>query len=658
MFDLVRNNKKIVQIFLLLICLPFVFFGVESYVNRSPNSEGVAQINDFVIYPQMFDNALRERQNQLRIQLGDSYDSSKTNTKQFKLEVLNSLINEQLLLLEAKRLKLFVSDEQVRQAISEIDAFYDDNGNFSTEKYNQLLSAQGLSAAMFENDVRKTLLQRQLVGTIVKTSIKSNTLLQKYFFEYNDKYVGKLLSFPAENYKSKVVFTDELIKKYYEEHKNNFVSPARIKVDYLIFSDKTISDNLTSNQISDEEINNYYQSNLQKFTSVEERKVNHILFNKDDKSKAEEILQTLLKNSQNFAEVAKNNSIDPISAKNGGDVGFIKKDFEISNIADAAFQIKNKGDIFPQLIETNFGLHILQLTDIKAKMQQPLADVKNEIINILKAQKAQKLFAEQSENFTNSVYDQADSLEPTAKQFNLKIQHTDWISQGDLIADDGEKYAFITPKLADTLFDKNFIEEKHNSDAIDIGNNALVSARIAAYEDKKQQSLSAVENEIKEILMQQETLKLAKKDVDDLLNNKELLSKNFANKSKENTFEISQMSVLEHTDSKVFHPEIVRTILSFPKNKTKQLPLYKSVEIVDNNNPNNNGYYLIQLENIISKNDGKNNIVINNQTEPTYMHLFNLIDENYTGSYFQQWIIALRNKYNVKINEKALEDNK
>lgn len=235
MFDLVRNNKKIVQIFLLLICLPFVFFGVESYVNRSPNSEGVAQINDFVIYPQMFDNALRERQNQLRIQLGDSYDSSKTNTKQFKLEVLNSLINEQLLLLEAKRLKLFVSDEQVRQAISEIDAFYDDNGNFSTEKYNQLLSAQGLSAAMFENDVRKTLLQRQLVGTIVKTSIKSNTLLQKYFFEYNDKYVGKLLSFPAENYKSKVVFTDELIKKYYEEHKNNFVSPARIKVDYLIF---------------------------------------------------------------------------------------------------------------------------------------------------------------------------------------------------------------------------------------------------------------------------------------------------------------------------------------------------------------------------------------------------------------------------------------
>ena len=276
MFDLVRNNKKIVQIFLLLICLPFVFFGVESYVNRSPNSEGVAQINDFVIYPQMFDNALRERQNQLRIQLGDSYDSSKTNTKQFKLEVLNSLINEQLLLLEAKRLKLFVSDEQVRQAISEIDAFYDDNGNFSTEKYNQLLSAQGLSAAMFENDVRKTLLQRQLVGTIVKTSIKSNTLLQKYFFEYNDKYVGKLLSFPAENYKSKVVFTDELIKKYYEEHKNNFVSPARIKVDYLIFSDKTISDNLTSNQISDEEINNYYQSNLQKFTSVEERKVNHI----------------------------------------------------------------------------------------------------------------------------------------------------------------------------------------------------------------------------------------------------------------------------------------------------------------------------------------------------------------------------------------------
>lgn len=652
MFDLVRNNKKIVQIFLLLICLPFVFFGVESYVNRSQNIEGVAQIDDFVIYPQMLEQALREKQNQLRNQLGDEYDSAKTNTKQFKLEVLNNLINEQLLLLEAQRLKIFVADEQIREVISGLNIFYDDKGNFSNEKYNQILSAQGLSPAMFENDIRKTLLQQQLAGTIVKTSIKSNTLLQKYFSEYNDKYVGKLLSFPVENYKNKVVLTDDLIKKYYEEHKNDFVSPERIKVDYLIFSDKIISNNLTNNQISDEEINNYYQSNLQKFTNAEERKVNHILFNKDDKSKAEQVLQELLKNSQNFAEVAKNNSIDPISAKNSGDIGFIKQDFEIKNIADAVFQIKNKGEVFSKLVESDFGWHILQLADIKAKVQQPLAEVKDEIVDILKAQQAQKLFAEQSENFTNSVYDQSDSLEPTAKQFNLTIQHSDWITKGDLIDKNNSKYEFITPKLFDVLFSKDFINEKRNSEAIDIGNNTLVSARIAAYEDKKQHPLSAVENEIKEILMQQEAMKLAKIDVDNLLKDKTILTKNFDATDNNNLkhFEISKMSLLQNADIQGISPEVIKTIFSFPKNKTKQFPLYKSLEVNDSNS-----YVLIQLQNITTAN---NNAIINNETQPIFMNVFNLINENYIGVHIQQWIIALRNKYNVKINEKAFEDNK
>lgn len=652
MFDLVRNNKKIVQIFLLLICLPFVFFGVESYVNRSQNLEAVAQIDDMAIYPQMLEQAIREKQNQLRNQLGENYDSSKTNTKQFKLEVLNNLINEQVLLLEAQRLKIFVGDEQIRQVINEFNIFYDEKGKFSNEKYNQILSAQGLSPAMFENDLRKTLLRQQLLGTIVATSFPSKTLLQNSFFDYTDKYSGSVLEFPSENYKNKVVLTNDLIKKYYEEHKNDFVTPERIKVDYLVFSDKTISNNLANNEIKDDEINTYYQSNLKNFTNEEQRKVNHIVFDKKDKSKAEQILQTLLKNSQNFAEVAQNNSIDPLSAKNGGDIGFLKADYEIKTIADAVFQIKNKGDIFPKLVESDFGLHILQLTEIKDKVQQPLAEVKEEIIAILKTQKAQKLFAEQSENFSNSVYDQSDSLEPTAKQFNLTIQHSDWISKSDLIAN---KYEFITSKLVDTLFSQEFIKEKRNSEAVDIGNNTLVSVRISAYEPKKQKSLSSIENEIKTILTQQEAMKLAKIDVDNLLKDKELLNKTFADtNSNLKHFELSQRDVLENADiQNDFLPEVLKTIFSFPKNKNKQLPLYKSVEVNDSNS-----YFLVQLKNFTTIKDNKNNVVINEKTEPVYMSLFKLINENYTGVHIQQWLIALRNKYNVKINEKAIEDNK
>ena len=121
MFDSVRNNKKIVQIFLALITLPFAFFGVDSYVRNSGAGSDLASVGDTKITIPQFEQALRERQDQLRQQLGASFKPEMMNTPEARMSVLDSLIDRRLLLLEADKSRLQTSDNALREVISEIN---------------------------------------------------------------------------------------------------------------------------------------------------------------------------------------------------------------------------------------------------------------------------------------------------------------------------------------------------------------------------------------------------------------------------------------------------------------------------------------------------------------------------------------------------------
>ena len=129
MFDAVRNNKKIVQIFFALITLPFAFFGVDSYVRNSGAGSDLASVGDTKITIPQFEQALRERQDQLRQQLGASFKPEMMNTPEARMSVVDSLIDRRLLLLEADKSRLQTSDNALREVISKIPALQD-NGQF------------------------------------------------------------------------------------------------------------------------------------------------------------------------------------------------------------------------------------------------------------------------------------------------------------------------------------------------------------------------------------------------------------------------------------------------------------------------------------------------------------------------------------------------
>lgn len=510
MFDAVRNNQRIVQVFLGLITLPFAFWGVDSYVRNSGVGSDVASVGESKITVQQFENALRERQDQMRQALGASFKPEMLNTPDARLSVLNSMIDQRLLLLESSKNRLMIPDEALRDVIAKIPALQSD-GKFSMEKYEQTLRAQGMSQPQFEAKLRQDLTLRQLMGTIgdsafvAKAQADTVTNLQleeRQFAEFR---------ITPDQFADKVKLDAEAAKKYYEENKTQFEIAEQVKAEYLILSMDSILPLVT---VSEAEIKTWYEGHKDKYQQAEERRASHILITAKTaaekaaaKAKAEEVLKEVRKSPARFGELAKQYSQDPGSAKNGGDLGFFGRGMMVKAFEDTVFKQK-EGEV-SDVLESEFGFHIIKLTGIKAAKVRSLEETRAEIESELKRQAATRKFAEAAEAFNNTVYEQSDSLQPAAEKFKLKIQQSGWLKKNP----DPREVAMLGPlgneKILGSLFSEDAVKNKRNVEAYEIAPNTLLSARVAEYVPASTRPFESVKNEIEKLLKAREAATLA-----------------------------------------------------------------------------------------------------------------------------------------------------
>ena len=218
MFDAVRNNQRIVQIFLGLITLPFAFWGVDSYVRNSGAGSDVASVGDTKITVPQFDAALRERQDQMRQALGQNFRPEMLNTPDARLSVLNGMIDQRLLLIESSKNRLVTTDEALRDVIAKIPALQE-NGKFSMEKYESALRAQGMSQPQFEAKLRQDLTMRQLMGTVGDSAFVAQAQADTVMNLQLEERQFNELRFPAEQFLDKVKLAADAAQKYYDENK-------------------------------------------------------------------------------------------------------------------------------------------------------------------------------------------------------------------------------------------------------------------------------------------------------------------------------------------------------------------------------------------------------------------------------------------------------
>lgn len=620
MFDAVRNNKRIVQVFLILIMLPFAFFGLDSYVNGGGVGADVAKVGDSRIGQDEFQQSLREQQDRLRSQLGQ-IDPKMFENPEFRKAVLDDLINRRLLLLEAGKRKMFASDEAVRNAVASIEAFHED-GKFSSERYEALLRAQGMTAAGFEAQVRQDLTLQQLAGTIGQTGIQSNSVGERILALQTEKRDIQEVLLGLEAYRGKVKLAEDAARKFYDENSKRFETPDQARVEYLVLSPDSVEA-----PVSDAEIQAWYDGHKDRYAQPEERRASHILIATEgkDKAKAKERADALLaevqKNPAAFAELAKKNSEDPGSATQGGDLGFFARGMMVKPFEDATFALK-EGET-SGVVESDFGFHIIRLTGVRPAREKPLAEVRSEIETELKAAASARKFAEAAEAFSNVVYEQADSLQPAADQFKLKIQQSGWLGRQA----DPANGPLGNEKLLAAVFSDDAIKNKRNTEAVEVAPNTLVSARIVEYKAAALQPFESLKADIERMLVEREAQKLAAADGEARL---ATLRKGEDKEAWGVARQVSRM------DARMLPPPAVPVVFRMP---TDKLPSYAGVEIAGT------GYLLYRLNRIDA---GEKLDDIRRQGLLGQLRTLSAQED------VQMYLSALRSRYKVEINEKAL----
>ncbi len=482
MFEAVRKNKRISQVILAIIIVPFAFFGMDAYFSDAPGGSEVATVGGSKITVVEFDRALREQQDRLRELSGGQFDRALFESEAFRRSVLNGLINQRLLLMHAADNRMVITSQQLQEMIASLPAFQED-GRFSLERYERTLRAQGMSPAMFEASLAQDL-RAQLIAQAVGETVFTGAVPVRRFVEAQlEEREIRDLAIPAERFLGEVTVAEDALRAFYDANPALFERAPRLRAEYLVFDEAAVRARLT---IPEEQIEQFYAANQDQFGLPEERRARHILIQVapdagDDvvaeaQRRAEDLLAQLRENASRFEELAREASEDPGSAQLGGDLGFVGRGMMVEPFEAAVFG-QQVGEL-SEPIRTDFGFHIIEVTAINPDTIRPLNEVREDIVTELGRQQIAREFGLLAEQFANTVYEQPDSLQPAAEMLGLEIATTDWIDR-----ETGVIAGFRDERLLNALFSPDARETGENVEAVEVQRGTLISARVLEYQE-------------------------------------------------------------------------------------------------------------------------------------------------------------------------------
>ena len=518
MFDLVRKHTKILMFVMFLLIIPsFVLFGLDGYNRFQDKGVAVARVGGSDISQGEWDNAHKAEVDRIRARM-PSVDAKLLDSPEARYATLERLVRERVLSEAAIRLKLQTGDARLASELQQdptIASLRLPDGKLDMERYRQLAASQGLTPEGFEARVRQDISARQVESGIASTGFAGNQLADLSLNAYFSKREIQFVRFAPADFTARVTPTEAEIDAFYKDNPALFKAPESANIEYVVLDLDTIKKSIT---VSETELKSYYDQNIARLSGSPERRASHILINapktasaaekETAKSRAQELLAQVRKAPGSFAEVAKKNSQDAGSAPTGGDLDFFVRGAMVKPFEDAAFSMK-KGDI-SDVVESDFGYHIIQLTDIKEPKQKTFDELRASIESDVKTQQAKVKFAETAEAFTNGVYEQSDSLKPVADKLKLELK-----TAGGLLRQPVPALpvgVLGNPKFLNAIFNPDSIEKKRNTEAVETAPNQLAAARITQYTAARTLPLAEVRTHVREKLVAQRSVELAKRE--------------------------------------------------------------------------------------------------------------------------------------------------
>ena len=488
-----------------LIIITFALFGLGSYL-QDKSRVFVAKVNDVEISPRELQLAYQQQRARMEQMLGDAYNPALIDDQRLKQVALNGLIQRQLLLQAAQKDGMLVSDQLLAAQIHAVQAFHQD-GSFSEEKYQSLIRQQGRLPAEFEYETRRMLQTEQLVNGLSQTAFVTRDEVDRAYRLQEQRRDFSYLIVAAESFKASVEVSDEQIKQYYDQHSEEFVTPERVRLAYLRLTGDALTESI---QIDEEELVAHYEEKQESLLTQEQRQASHILIQvaasadeeTSNKAKAEaEDLLKQIRNGNDFAELARKHSDDPGSAAQGGDLGFFARGAMLPEFEKTVFSME-VGDI-SEPVHTQFGFHIIKLTEVRGTETPSLDEVREELIAELKQRGVSDLFYEQFEKLSDVSYENPHSLDAAADALGLEIQTSDWLTAS------GGAGIGEYPKVVAVAFSEDVLESGNNSEPIEVGDNDAIVVRVEQRQAAQATPLENVKEQIVEELRQQQAVEQA-----------------------------------------------------------------------------------------------------------------------------------------------------
>lgn len=517
MFDIFRKHTRIMMMVMFLLIIPsFVLLGIDGYSRMNETDVPVAHVGRTDITQSQWDAAHRAEADRLRASM-PNIDAKLLDSPEARYATLERLVRERVVAQAAEQARLSTSDARLARFLQEdptIASLRKPDGKMDMDRYRQLAASQGLTPEGFENNVRLDLARQQIEAGVSASGFAVPAVADVALNAFFERREVQVVNFLARDYAAKVSPTEAELEAFYQKNQALFQAPEQAQIEYVMLDLDAVKKGI---QIPEAELKAYYEQNALRLSGVEERRASHILINAPKEAaaaerqkarlKAEELLKTVRANPSSFADVARKNSQDPGSATKGGDLEFFARGAMVKPFEDAAFAMK-KGSI-SDVVESDFGFHIIQLTDIKLPQQRSFDELRASLESDLKGQQAQRKFAETAEIFTNTVYEQSDSLKPVADKLKLEIKTVDKLARQPL---PGVTGVLASEKFLSALFASDTLNNKRNTEAIETASNQLVAGRVVMHQPARTLPLAEVKAQVQARVVAARAAELAQKE--------------------------------------------------------------------------------------------------------------------------------------------------
>lgn len=565
---------------LVLVAVTFISWGGYSFF-RERKVTYAAKVNGTTIewteYNETYQNTIK----QYRDALGPSFSEKMIEELHLREKILDGLIDKVLILQEAKRLGLSISDEELRAGIESIPAFQV-NGQFDRRRYEGALRLNRLTPEEFEQSQRANFLVSKAVNLIKMNegTVSDEEVLDAYLFE-NERINLSFLKIAPDSFKGQITVNDVEMKDYYEKHREEFRIPTFIQVQYLLFRPSDFESRI---QVSQDEIKRYYESRKDTFKIPKQVRVRDILIKaapqdtpdqlEAKKKKAEEILEKA-KKTKDFSALAKQYS-EGENASKGGDLGWIQKGMMGEQIEAILFSMK-AGEL-SGVLPGRDGLLILKVEEVREEKQKPFEEVKDQILQTLKKEKAKAEASRKADDAFYSLFRSRD-LEGYAKEKDIPIKTTGFFKEGDEIPDIGKNPIFQSSAFS--------LKVGEISPVVDIPPNTYI-LKLVNKKDSRIPPLNEVMDDVRRKVVQNKAEEKARQVADDLLNQVRT-GKNIREVAKEKGYAVEETGFFTRTTGVIPKIGPAREFMEILASLTEKNPVPKeAIRTKD-------GYFVVRL---------------------------------------------------------------